>query len=117
MSPDMIKGLPVMNVRFPDMIKKTPDTIVHDTLPDPKSKSSPPAGRGRTEGNRPCPFLPSFDVISLKRKCKKKYSSTPCFSLKTSPGSKSKNGSKKIRLFGLKNRHYGLKNGPVWLGK
>jgi hypothetical protein len=60
--------------------------------------------------------VPNFDVISLKRK-QKKYSSTPCFSLKTSPGSKSKNGSKKIRLFGLKNRHYGLKNGPVWLEK
>jgi hypothetical protein len=81
---DMIKGLPDMSVRFPDMIKKTPgtektpdtenftpDTTILDTLPDPKSKSSPPAGRGRTEGNRPCPFLPSFDVISLKRKCKK----------------------------------------------
>jgi hypothetical protein len=60
--------------------------------------------------------VPSFDVISLKRK-QKKYSSTPCFSLKTSPGSKSKNGAKKIRLFGLKNRHCGLKNGPVWLEK
>ena len=64
----MSKSLPDMNVRFPDMIKKTPgtektpdtenftpDTIVHDTLPDPESKSSPPAGRGRTVVNRPCP--------------------------------------------------------------
>jgi hypothetical protein len=59
--------------------------------------------------------MPSFEIL-LKRKCKK-YSSTPCFSLKTSPGSKSKSGSKKIRLFGLKNRHYGLKNGPVELEK
>ena len=67
--PDMSKSLPDMNVRFPDMIKKTPgtektpdtenftpDTIIHDTLPDPVSKISPPAGRGRTEGNRPCPL-------------------------------------------------------------
>jgi hypothetical protein len=80
----MIIGLPDMNVRSPDMIKKTPgtektpdtenftpDTIIHDTLPDPVSKISPPAGRGRMVANRPCPFLTSFDVISLKRKQKK----------------------------------------------
>jgi hypothetical protein len=66
---DMIKGLPDMSVRFPDMIKKTPgtektpdtekftpDTLIHDTLPDPVSKISPPAGRGRTGENRPCPL-------------------------------------------------------------
>jgi hypothetical protein len=39
------------------------------------------------------------------------------FSLKTSPGSKSKKRIKENSTFGLKNRHYGLKNGPVWLGK
>ena len=69
MFPDMSKSLPDMNVRFPDMIKKTPgtektpdtenftpDTIVHDMLPDPESKSSPPAGRGRMAASRPCPL-------------------------------------------------------------
>ena len=66
--PDMSKSLPDMNVRFPDMIKKTPgtektpdtenftpDTTILDTLPDPKSKSSPPAGRGRMAESTPCP--------------------------------------------------------------
>ena len=62
MFPDVIKGLPDMSIRFPDMIKKTPDTgkftpdtIVHDMLPDPESKSSPPAGRGRMAESTPCP--------------------------------------------------------------
>jgi hypothetical protein len=62
MPPDMIERFPDMTKIFPDMIKRlriierfTPDTIVHDTLPDPESKSSPPAVRGRTGENRPCP--------------------------------------------------------------
>ncbi len=64
----MIKSLPDMSVRFPDMIKKTPgtektpdtekftpDTIIHDTLPDLESNSSPPTDPGMTGENRPCP--------------------------------------------------------------
>ncbi len=62
MLPDMIERFPDMTKIFPDMIKRlrnmerfTPGTIVHDTLPDPESKSSPPAVQGRKEGSRPCP--------------------------------------------------------------
>ena len=53
--PDMIKRTPGTE-KTPDTENFTPDTIIHDTLPDPESKSSPPAGRGRTGENRPCPF-------------------------------------------------------------
>ena len=70
MFPDMIKRTPGTD-KTPGTEKFTPDTIIHDTLPDPESKSSPPAGRGRTEGNRPCPFLPSFDVIFSEKEAKK----------------------------------------------
>jgi len=56
MFPDMIKKTPDTEKFTPDTGKFTPDTIIHDTLPDPESKSSPPAGRGRTGENRPCPF-------------------------------------------------------------
>jgi hypothetical protein len=81
MFPDMIKCLPDTIVMFPDMIKMfpdiikgsgydqktpdtekapdteefTPDTIVHDTLPDLESNSSPPTDPGMTGENRPCP--------------------------------------------------------------
>ncbi len=75
MFPDMIKYLPDMSVKLPDMIKKTPgiekipdtekfnpDMIVHDTLPDPESKSSPPAGRDRMAESTPCPCF-GLDLI------------------------------------------------------
>jgi hypothetical protein len=84
MFPDMIKGLPDMSVRFPDMIKKTPgtektpdtekltpDTTILDTLPDPKSKSSPPAGRGRMVASRPCPLCLALMLFFSEKEAKK----------------------------------------------
>ncbi len=41
----------------------TPDTIVHDTLPDPVSKISPPADQGRTGESRPCPLCLDWMVF------------------------------------------------------
>ncbi len=42
--------------KTPDTEKVTPDTIIHDTLPDPVSKISPPADQGRTGESKPCPL-------------------------------------------------------------
>jgi hypothetical protein len=60
-------------------------------------------------------MVPSF-VSYFSEKEAKKYSSTPCSHLKKlHRAQKAKSDQRKadfFRNFGLKNRHYGLKNGP-----
>ncbi len=83
--PDMIEKTPGTE-KTPDTEKFTPDTTILDTLPDPVSKFSPPAGRGRMAESRPCPLCLALTLFLWKGS--KKYSSTPCFFSKNLTGLK-----------------------------